>query len=201
MLESRWGRRAGPGIAALGALLAIATTTLGAPTVEGRPPPPCDATTPAAADTLSSPAWYRLDPVLADGALVGQRLEIGRTDGPTWAMALDPESFATAPAGGRVVVGTDDGRRSTVSLVDTARGCLQSVVTTPDAVIRRAILEPDGRAIVEHRIRRTDRTDLGIWRRPLSGDAPTRILAPIEPDPAFGRTWSTDLVWSDDGRS
>ena len=110
MLEARWGRRLGPGVAALAGILAVATTTIGAPTVEGRPPPDCAGHAPPEARSLGSP-WFRLEPLLVDGARSGQRLEIGHGRGRSWAMALGSESFATGPRRGRVVVGRDDGRR------------------------------------------------------------------------------------------
>jgi hypothetical protein len=202
MLESRWERRAATGVAAIGAMLAIASATAGAPVAAGRPPPVCDPPTAVSGPTAAgSPAWHRLDPEIADGTLVGQRLEVGRGDGAAWSISLDAESFATGPTLGRVVVGSDDGRRSTVSVVDTSRGCIAPIATMSDAVIRRALLEPDGRGIVEHRIRRSDRADLGIWRRPFGPETPTRLLGPMGADAVFGRTWSTDLAWSDDGRS
>ncbi|MGK2852321.1 MAG: hypothetical protein ACSLFN_15630, partial [Candidatus Limnocylindrales bacterium] len=199
MLESRWGRRLGPGIAALAGVLAIASTTFGAPTAEVGTLPACrDGAQPAPA--TGATAWYRLDPVLIAGARQGQRLELGRIGGSAWTVALDSESFASAPAGGRVVFGTDDGRRSTVSVADVERGC-STLVSTSSAVIRQAVLAPDGATLYEHRVRRADRADLGVWRRTPGGDDATHVLGPIAADAAFGRTWITDLTWSLDGRS
>ncbi|MEO5885478.1 MAG: hypothetical protein ABIQ58_08195 [Candidatus Limnocylindrales bacterium] len=198
MLESRWGRRLGPGIAAMGAILAIASTTLGAPAVEGRPPPACSGGTSLDASP-GAVAWYRLDPVLAAGSRVGQRLDLGRVGGRTWTMRLAPESFATTPTDGRIVVGTDDGIRSTVSVVDVERGCATIVATSTD-VIRRAVIAPDGATVYEFRVRRTDRADLGLWRRTPGHDA-VRVVDPISADATFGITWTTDLAWSTDGRS
>jgi hypothetical protein len=48
---------------------------------------------------------------------------------------------------------------------------------------------------------RRSRADLGVWRRPLDGRSPARILPPIDLDPRFGRTWRTELAWADDGRT
>lgn len=197
MLESRWGRRLGPGIAALAGVLAIASTTVGAPPAEVGALPACrDGTTPGA--VAGAAAWYRLDPVLVGGARQGQRLDIGRVGGSAWTVTLGSESFASAPARGRVVFGTDDGRRSTVSVADMARGCSTIVATSTD-VIRHAVLAPDGATLYEFRVRRTDRADLGVWRRTPGRDDATRVLGSIGPDPAFGMTWTTDLTWSLDG--
>lgn len=197
MLESRWGRRLGPGIAALAGVLAIASTTVGAPPADVGALPSCrDGTTPGAA--TGAAAWYRLDPVLVAGARQGQRLDIGRIGGSAWTVTLDSESFASAPARGRVVFGTDDGRRSTVSVADVARGC-STVVATSTEVIRHAVLAPDGATLYEFRVRRTDRADLGVWRRTPGRDDAARVLGPIGADAAFGMTWTTDLTWSSDG--
>ncbi|CAN5446139.1 hypothetical protein BH20CHL7_BH20CHL7_18750 [soil metagenome] len=195
-LETRWGRRLSLGVAASAAVLAIATTTLGAPTVEGRPPPGCTSTDAAAA--LTRAAWYRVEPVLANGARTAQRLDVGVAGGQSWTIPLDAESFASGPERGRVVVGTDDGRRSVLSIVDLARGCIQAIAITTD-VVRGAVLAPDGTAIYEHRVRRADRADLGVWRRPTIGGDAVRVLPPIAPDERFGITFLTTLQWSADG--
>ncbi|MEX2183662.1 MAG: hypothetical protein WEC14_04400 [Chloroflexota bacterium] len=196
-LETRWGRRLGLGVAASAVVLAIATTTLGAPTVEGRPPPACTET--AAAAPFNRTAWQRIEPVLAKGARAAQRLVLGIAGGPTWTIPLDAESFASGPDSGRVVFATDDGRRSTITIVDLAHGCTRAIAVASD-VVRSAVLGPDDETTYEHRVGRADRDDLGIWRRsPLSGDA-ERILPPIEPDARFGITFLTTLQWSADGR-
>ena len=204
-LETRWGRRLGWGLGAMAALTVIATTTVGAPAVEGRPPPVCaDATAGGAASAdgttgLTRAAWYRIEPVLANGARAAQRLDVGVAGGPSWTIPLDAESFAGAPDDGRVVIGTDDGRRSTISVVDLARGCMRVVAVTTD-VVRNAVLAADGGAIIEHRVRRSDRADLGIWRRTTADGTSERILAAVEPDARFGITFLTTLQWATDGR-
>ncbi len=63
-------------------------------------------------------------------------------------------------------------------------------------VVRRATIDRATGTVVETRVRRSDRADLGVWRRPLdaSGDA-RRILEPLPADDRFGRTFSTELSW------
>lgn len=199
MLESRWRRRLGTGIAATAAILAIASTTLGAPAAEVVAPPACAGDGPPSASPRAA-AWYRLDPVIDDGVRTGQRLEVGRIGGAAWSVALDPESFATGPFHGLVVMGTDDGRRSTVSVADLDRGCTTVIATSRD-VIRRAVLAPDGATIYEFRVGRRDRADLGVWRRSPGSDDAQLVLEPIPADPAFGITWTTELAWSTDGQA
>lgn len=202
MVETRWFRRAGPGIAALGGVALIAATSLGA---GDRPwtPPPCPgvATGPQASERASGTAWLRQDAVLADGTLRGQRLAIGRADDARpRTIELAVESFAAGPFGDTVLVGTDDGTASRLSLVDLGRACVWTIATS-DAVIRRATLAPDGRTIYEMRVERTSRADLGIWRRSLDGTgAPVRVLGPIAADARFGRTFATEFTWSPDGQ-
>ena len=197
MVESRWFRRAGPGIAAIGAVVLVASTTAG-----GRPaswePPRCEGLPRVGSAPVG--AWYRIDPTIGDGVRSGQRLTVG---GPGTATArgldLNAESFAAGPFAGTILAGTDDGATSRVSLIDAAAGCAWSVDRSDD-VIRRATITPDRSALIEFRVDRTSRADLGVWRRPLVGDGPLeRILPPIEHDERFGPTWLTELFWSGDG--
>jgi hypothetical protein len=199
MVESRWGRRIGPGLAALGALALITTTTLGAREGTWDPPPCRDGAILAA---VPPGTWWRLDPQLDGGVLVGQRLALG---GPGLArprrMTLPAESFAAGPFDGLVLVGIDDGRRSRLSLVDPIRGCSRAIASSTD-VVRQATLTPDRTAVIESRVDRRTRADLGVYRRSLEGrGAPARLLPPIATDPRYGPTWTTDLVWSADGRA
>lgn len=197
MLESRWFRRAGPGIAAIGAVVVIASTTSGARPASWAPP--ACAGMPRIGEAPIG-AWYRIDPILVGGVRTGQRLTLG---GPraiaVRGLDLDAESFASGPFAGTVLVGTDDGTRSRLSLIDIAAGC-RWVVARSDAVVRRATMTPDGAALIEFRVDRATRADLGVWRRPLDGRGDVeRILPPIEPDDRFGPTWLTEFWWSDDG--
>ena len=73
-METRWFRRLGPGVAALGAVAAIASSTAGAPPASWRPPA-CPG--PPVLTSGAIGTWYRLDPTLADGTYVGQRLSVG----------------------------------------------------------------------------------------------------------------------------
>lgn len=198
MVESRWVRRIGPGLAALGAVAVIATTTLGAPD-RIWDPPPCPAVMPARTATIGT--WWRLDGRLSEGRLIGQRLAVAGpgTTRPRL-LELPAESFAAGPFDGWILVGSDDGRRSTLRLIDPARGCARTVGTST-AVIRRATLTPDRGTIIEMRVDRATRADLGIFRRPLAGRGPAeRLLPPIPADVRFGPTWTTEFAWDLDGR-
>lgn len=199
MVESRWFRRAGPAIAALGAVALIAATTLGAQDRAWAP------TACGGAPGIGGSApgtWYRIDPVIDAGVRSGQRLALGHPgDRGNRRLALDAESFAAGPFGGTVLVGTDDGRRSSLSLVDVARGCAWALGDSGD-VVRTATIAPDGATLFEFRVDRRSRADLGLWQRPLDGSRPaSRTLAPIVADPRFGPTWLTDLAWNEDGGS
>lgn len=160
-------------------------------------PPPCGAEAPAVA---GHGAWFRLDPDLdGKGWLVGQRLTIGSLDGDVrHRIDLAPESFASGPVGDLVLVGSDDERASRLQVVDPVRGCATDLATE-SAVIRSAILGPDARSVLEHRVNRTTREDEGIWQRPRDGQPARRVLAGLPPDPAFGPTFSTDLRLTPDG--
>jgi hypothetical protein len=160
-------------------------------------PPPCTDSGPPGAHGA---AWFRLDGTLDDaGTLSGTRLSIGTLGGATRRLDLPPESFATGPVGGLVLVGADDGSRSRLSLVDAARGCAASI-RDERAVARSAILAPDGSALVEHRVDRVTRADLGVWRVPLRGGRAARLAAGPAADERYGRTFTTELRWASDGR-
>lgn len=200
MVESRWFRRAGPAVAAaLGVIGLLASTTSGAPE---RPWVPEACSGPPGIGDSGTGTWYRIDPVLGAGARTGQRVVLGTTgDSGTRMIALDPESFAAGPFGATVLVGTDDGRGSRLSLVDVVQGCAWRLGMSSE-VVRTATLAPDGATLFEHRVDRGTRADLGIWQRPLDGSTPpTRFLPPIVADARFGPTWLTDLAWSEDGRT
>jgi hypothetical protein len=208
IVEARWRRLIGPGIVSAGLLVALGPSASGAPD-RAWDPPVCAggglarivaarAVGPtAAADT----PWFTLDPTLdASGSLTGQRLRLaaGRGAAPR-RIDLPAESFAAGPFGRVVLVGDDDGQRSRLRLIDVVDGCA-SPLAEASYVIRRATISPDGVTIYETRVERSTRADLGVWRRPVDG-AGTATLAidPIDPDPRFGRTWSTEFAWSAEG--
>ncbi|HEY4190159.1 MAG TPA: hypothetical protein VGM28_07045 [Candidatus Limnocylindrales bacterium] len=191
------------------ALLPLAAITLlGPPGTAGPPvfavadppwvPPACRA--PVVAGPTGSAAWYRLDEVLdSTGTLSGQRLTVGVVGRRARRVMLPPESFATGPVEGVVLVGDDDGTRSRLRAIDPGRGCATTIAEAGD-VIRGAILTPDGKAELEHRVDRATRADLGVWRRTISGGTATRVLPGLAPDAGHGPTFSTDLRWAPDGR-
>jgi hypothetical protein len=198
MVESRWFRRAGPGIAALGALAVVASSTAGAPANTWQPTA-CPGAPRVGVAGTGLGSWYRLDPTIVDGVNVGQRLAIGGPATTARTLDLPPESFAAGPFAGTILVGSDDGTSSRRALLDLGAGCAWSLGRSGD-VVRRATVTPDGTSIIEFRVDRRTRADLGVWRRPLTADgAAERVLPPIEPDARFGRTWLTELSWSDDG--
>ena len=212
-MRSRWIHRLGPGIALIGllGLVASATATTGT-SLSTWVPRACDGPPrdriPAARDQQAPDLeargqrpWFRLDPLVGtDGALDGQRLIVGLVaDRAARTLDLDPESFAAGPFGRVVLAGSDDGTRSRLLLVDVVAACTASVADE-SAVVRRATITPDGTAIVETRVDRASRADLGTWRRPIDGSGPARrIVAPFPADERFGRTFSTELAWNATG--
>ena len=160
-------------------------------------PPPCP---PGPVGGEEAGSWFRLEGVVdAAGTLAGQRLVVGLLGAGGRAIELPAESFATGPWAGRVLVGADDGRRSRVTLVDAERSCARTV-SESEAVVRSAVATPDDDAVLEHRVDRATRADLGIWRVPLTGGAARRILAGLAADARYGATFSTELRWAPDGR-
>lgn len=155
----------------------------------------------AAAAPRGGPAWYRLDPALdASGGLAGWQFHAGRAaERGALELALPVESFASGPRDGHVLVGADDGRQSLLRLVEVGRRCAR-VLYEGRELIRRAVLTPASDAIVEFRLDRRTRADLGVWLRPLDGSEPHRIVEPLAPSVRVGLVFSTELSWSGDGR-
>ncbi len=166
---------------------------------------PCRGTpaAPHAGSGSGGPAWFRLDPVLDEtGSLAGQRLVVALGAASPLALDLPPESFASGPVGGAVLVGDDDGARSRLRWLDVARACW-SEVAVEGSVIRSAVAAPDGSVTWEHRVDRVTRADLGVWQRAWAGNGahrPVRILAGLDLDPVAGPTFATDLAVASDGR-
>jgi hypothetical protein len=157
---------------------------------------------PASVDeaALVGAAWYRLDPVLnAAGDLDAQRLVVGRVGHRRdFELPLAVESFASGPSSGRILVGNDDGSRSTVRILDVGLRCAVVVHEGGD-VIRRAVFDASGAGIVEFRLDRVSRADLGVWSRPLDDSTPRRLLDPLARNDRIGRVFATALSWSIDG--
>jgi outer membrane protein assembly factor BamB len=141
-----------------------------------------------------------MDPVLdGTGSLAGQRLTLGVTGGQVRQLDLAPESSASGPTRGVVLVTEDDGSESRLRLLDAARGC-ERVLAAERSVIRGALLSPDGSGTWEHRVNRVTRADEGVWHRPLPGGTARRVLPGLPADGRFGPTFGTELGWLSDGR-
>ena len=165
-------------------------------------PPDCPAGSPPVPGMTPGPArsaaWFRLEPVLdGTGTLAWQRLVVGDGLGAERRLRLHAEASASGPSGGRVLVTDDDGTRSRLLELDTARWCAVTLGASED-VIRSAVADPDGSAL-EHRVDRATRADLGVFRRARDGSV-ARLLAPPAPDPRYGRTFVTELRVEADGR-
>jgi hypothetical protein len=201
-VETRWLRWVGPGVIAVMALGAVASSGVGAGQLPWAPRscaetegPPAAAARQAVPDDLAGLAgqpWLRLDARLdRRGELQGQRLVIGLAgERTTRTLDLPAESFAAGPFGRSVLVGADDGALSRLAVIDVIAGCAWHVGEEA-SVIRRATIDPTGTTIYEMRVDRTTRVDLGIWARPVDSSAlPRRVIEPIPADERFGRTFA-----------
>jgi hypothetical protein len=205
MRELRWLLRVAPPFAALAAVVALGSAsfraTAGTPTSCGDARNLVAATQDAPSSSRAAAAvpGFVITPLLdAAGSLAGQRIEIGTAARTTVSLEVPPESFAAGPFGRAILVGADDGRRSTLRAFDAVSGCAWSLTTEAD-VIRRATIDSSAGNVYEFRLDRATRADLGVWRRPLDGGAAAAVLAPLAADGRFGRTFSTELSWSEDG--
>lgn len=160
--------------------------------------PPCAPAPPGDGADRGLP-WFRVEPVLdAEGWLVAQEVQLGVLGGATHVALLDAESFASGPRGGRIVIGTDDGKRSRVHVVDAAAGCATDTGTRRD-VVRSAVLTADGTRLIEHRLDRRSRADLGIWEVSLAGGQDVRLLPGLPADEEHGATFATVLLSGSEG--
>jgi hypothetical protein len=201
MEAARWVR----GLGSLGVLAALATLASGGPAVlratdTSWQPPPCAGTaSPVGLPTVATRTWYRMDPLLdRTGTLAGQRLTVGMAGKVIGKAELPPESFATGPVYGLLLVGDDDGSRSRLRVVDLTHDCVRAEALEP-AVIRSAVIDPDGTAVWEHRVDRETREDLGVWRRTPDAAGAVQVLAGLAPDEVHGPTFTTELRPTADG--
>ena len=143
-----------------------------------------------------------LRPVLdARGALTGHRvsLPVGRG---TREVDLGAEAFLARSPAGLLVMGSDDGSASHVSVVDDAHGCVRAQFTETD-VVRGATVDAGMDAIYYHLVERGTRRDLGVRRRSLARSAvPEQVLAPLPSRTRApgDRIAATTLQWSPSGR-
>jgi len=199
---NRYGRQR---LVAVGAAAVIGMLGAAHPVALQAADPPWDP--PLCGDTVSAErarsagSWFRVEPMIdGSGMLVGQQVRVGGADDARGRRVdLQPEAFATGPFAGAVLVGEDDGSESRLRLVDPHRGCATEVGSSRD-VVRVAVVDPAGRAVYEHHVDRATRADLGVWRRPIDGRRPVRVLAGIRSDAAYGPTFGTELTWGSDGR-
>jgi hypothetical protein len=203
MPEKRWLLGLGPPVVALVALVLLAgqAGAVGPARDWPRCGPRAGSLTAAATaqplagvEQAASSIRYGLDPQLVDGELMGQRLRIAWGLRPPRVIDLPPESFAAGPFGRLVLVGADDGLASNLMAVDLLRACAHRLASDR-AVIRRATMAPDGRAVYMFKVDRATRADLGVWRLATDGSE-TRVLDPVPDDPDFGPTFTTELSWS-----
>ena len=195
------------------ALLPLAAIALLGPTGVARPPVARDGGPTVGSTGVSggrSPRGHR--PAASPGSgwtrcstprarSTGQRLTLGRgRRDATRQLALPPESFASGPVGGIVLVGDDDGTRSRLRAVDPAAAARRrspwrrrsSAAPILDHGPRRDVRAP-------RRPARRARTSASGGVRPAAG-RPCRLLPGLAPDARHGRTFSTDLRWASDGR-
>ena len=121
----------------------------------------------------------------ATGTLAGPAAHAGRGRRPARRIDLPPESFASGPVRGVVLVGDDDGARSRLRRA-------RSAARLRDDARHRGLRGPQRRVRAGPRLRPSSigsigrrRADLGVWRRATRGGTPVRLL------PGLARTSRT----------
>jgi hypothetical protein len=120
--------------------------------------------------------WKTIDSVDASGALVNRQLFLGEGTAAAANAQLPVESSVSGPIDGLVVVTSDDGRHSTIVLVDVASRCSLTIDDRAD-VVRNAIIDPHDGAVFAHVVARDTRADLGTFRIARTGSAWSATLA------------------------
>lgn len=199
MSGRRWSLWLGPPVALVAIALVVSQFQPGAEAggrVTPRPAAVCaDAAPKLRGLQAVRGTWWRIvDRLDGSGALVGRTLFAGRAGPTNLTLELGAESMASGPVGGMVVVTSDDGRFSEVRLVLAAEGCSWLIHRAED-VVRSAILDTSGGAVLAHLVKRETRDDLGTWR--ISGMDPDatleRVLGPLPPQADLGPIWATEL--------
>ena len=208
MSRRRWTIWLGPPIALVAIALALSRFQPGAEAGGGsaRPVGACSSS-PLEKDGHGKPnlgagqgTWWALSGRLdANGALAGRQLALGRGGATNLTLELAPDTLASGPVGGIVALTTDDGRQAQVRLLSVEKGCSFVAAETAE-VARGAILDQADGSVIAHLVDRETRADLGTWRYAADGSSDPELVAPaLEPDPARGPTWTTDLRLDDSG--
>ena len=136
--------------------------------------------------------WYDIAAKTDDqSALVGYLLTSGQLGSkPNDPLELPTSAWASGPVGGLVLVGSDDGKQSTVQIVGPSSAAI--LWTSKDIVWRGALL-PDGSAILAL-LTRDKREEGGIVHVGSDG-VPVQVVKRTVP-PTFGQTWSEELFIS-----
>ena len=148
-------------------------------------------------------AWWRVTPTVdAAGTLAGWTILAGDRSASTYVLSLPPESSASGPVTGQVLAAVDDGRRSTLRLIDLGAGCVRDL-DVGEAVARRAVFDPSTAGFLVHLVARGSRVDLGVWHVDEIGRR-TRVLEPVDAATlalsGIRRVWATNLAVAADGR-
>jgi len=117
-------------------------------------------------------------------------------------MALPAASSVSGPVDGRVVAAIEDGRHSSIRVVNTAAGCVR-VIALEGVTVRRAMADPAAGGYLAHLLDPSTREDLGVWRVTIGGRR-TLVMPPVEAATlrasGIDRVWSTNLAVTGDGR-
>jgi hypothetical protein len=155
---------------------------------------------------MQAPVWFQLDDAAPDSdELTGYVLRAGRVgEAPSLSMTLPPEAFVAGPHEHDLIVGQNDGTRSTLELVDALSG-ERRVLVQSDQVLRRAARSGDDVYVLV--LDQASREERGVYRFSASADHAQQledgelVLPGLPPDAAmiFGPTFNTILRPTPDG--
>lgn len=155
---------------------------------------------------MPAPVWFQLDDAAPDSdELTGYVLRAGRVgEPPSLTMQLPPEAFVAGPHEDELLVGQNDGARSTLEVVDARTGD-RRVLVQSDHVLRRAARSGDEVYVLV--LDQATREERGVFRFSASArdvqqlDDGELLLPGLARDTAmiFGPTFNTILRPTPDG--
>ncbi len=128
------------------------------------------------------------------------RLLTGRTaNGASVSFGMPTESNVSEPVDDLVIYTTYTASvGSQVRALDLVTGC-DALLASPSEIVRSASLDPTGRFLYVHSVKKSGRADAGVVRVDLASGQSAQIVEALRPNQRLGPIFGTELHWSADG--
>ena len=133
-----------------------------------------------------------------EGEVVGRSLNAQIADGAQLAIDLPVESFVGDPIDDLVVYTSYTAiSGSQVRALDLISGC-DALLASPSEIVRSAILDPTGRYLHVHSVKKSGRADAGVARFDLAAERSSQAVPALPSNKRLGPVFGTELHWSAD---